>query len=449
LNTEKLFSMIVLQPSHNDIHTNFSAIPPQHIPSSMYQTAPQYQPQQSFVYPNIYHSRSPSTSSLSRHSPADTSFAIDANYLYQSSVNTTNSMTTQSDVQKASPIQQNHSSPTMMPSGSASSVTLSPDNTANILPPLSEVFPTSSAHPGQQNSSTSSPIQSQVVSQPQSQHQTNANMPMTSAAAHSGFYQTIPQYSDLLIIQQPQIASNIPVADPRTLPRIGASASEMQALSGGAIDPIGRSRNSTSMLAINTNGLTVGATDTSPMSANSSTGSPIVPNSLNYHHHNAANAAHHQALLNSHFMAAAQSMNNGNLIASTTHRSSNNRRSIRSEDGNDAISQANNGERPQKVYSFVALPGINTKKRPRRRYDEIERHYACNYSGCTKSYGTLNHLNAHVQMQKHGPKRHPSEFKELRKQWRRQKREEEERKAAEAANAKNVIGLNINSLSSI
>ncbi|RIB25526.1 hypothetical protein C2G38_1956265 [Gigaspora rosea] len=145
-------------------------------------------------------------------------------------------------------------------------------------------------------------------------------------------------------------------------------------------------------------------------------------------------------------------MNNGSLIAPTTQRSPNNRRNIRSDDGSDAISQANNGERPQKVYSFVALPGINTKKRPRRRYDEIERHYACNYSGCTKSYGTLNHLNAHVQMQKHGPKRHPSEFKELRKQWRRQKREEEERKAAEAANttnAKNVMGLNINSLSSI
>ncbi|KAF0433676.1 C2H2-type zinc finger transcription factor [Gigaspora margarita] len=480
--------MIVLQPSHNDIHTrgldlasssigNFSAIPPQHIPSSMYQTAPQYQ-QQSFVYPNIaytssHHSRSPSTSSLSRHSPADTSFAIDTtNYLYQSSVNTTNAMANPSDVQKASPIQQNHSSPTMMPSGSASSVTLSPDNTSNILPPLSEVFPTSSAHPAQQNSSSASPIQSQVVPQAQSQ-QTNANMPMTSAATHSGFYQTIPQYSDVNAAaaasfaaqqvtdtvtfsaaplmsqsQQPQIASNIPVADPRTLPRIGANASEMQALSTG-------NRNNASMLAINTNGLTVGATDTSPMSAGSSTGSPIVPgvpSSLGYHH-SAANAAHHQALLNSHFMAAAQSMNNGSLIAPTTQRSPNNhRRNIRSDDGSDAISQANNGERPQKVYSFVALPGINTKKRPRRRYDEIERHYACNYSGCTKSYGTLNHLNAHVQMQKHGPKRHPSEFKELRKQWRRQKREEEERKAAEAANstnAKNVMGLNINSLSSI
>jgi hypothetical protein len=54
-----------------------------------------------------------------------------------------------------------------------------------------------------------------------------------------------------------------------------------------------------------------------------------------------------------------------------------------------------------KVYSFVAIPGTNHKKRPRRRYDEIERLYHCNWPGCTKSYGTLNHLNAHVSMQQH------------------------------------------------
>ncbi|KAI8889274.1 hypothetical protein K501DRAFT_159978, partial [Backusella circina FSU 941] len=78
-----------------------------------------------------------------------------------------------------------------------------------------------------------------------------------------------------------------------------------------------------------------------------------------------------------------------------------------------------------KVYSFVAIPGANQKKRPRRRYDEIERLYHCNWPGCTKSYGTLNHLNAHVSMQQHGPKRHPNEFKEMRKEWRRQKKERE------------------------
>ncbi|KAE8230436.1 hypothetical protein CF326_g4563 [Tilletia indica] len=71
----------------------------------------------------------------------------------------------------------------------------------------------------------------------------------------------------------------------------------------------------------------------------------------------------------------------------------------------------------------------NNKKRPRRRYDEIERMYPCNWPGCAKSYGTLNHLNAHVAMQKHGTKRLPHEFKEMRKQWRKAKRDDDQRRA--------------------
>lgn len=62
----------------------------------------------------------------------------------------------------------------------------------------------------------------------------------------------------------------------------------------------------------------------------------------------------------------------------------------------------------RKTYSFVALPGNAVKKRPRRRYDEIERLYQCSWPDCNKSYGTLNHLNAHVTMQKHGQKRSPN-----------------------------------------
>lgn len=61
-----------------------------------------------------------------------------------------------------------------------------------------------------------------------------------------------------------------------------------------------------------------------------------------------------------------------------------------------------------KQYSFVSLPGNEVTKRPRRRYDEIERLYQCSWPNCTKSYGTLNHLNAHITMQKHGPKRTPN-----------------------------------------
>ncbi|OBZ74052.1 hypothetical protein A0H81_06160 [Grifola frondosa] len=78
-----------------------------------------------------------------------------------------------------------------------------------------------------------------------------------------------------------------------------------------------------------------------------------------------------------------------------------------------------------KTYSFVSLPGNAVKKRP-RRYDEIERLYQCSWPNCTKAYGTLNHLNAHVQMQRHGAKRSPGEFKELRKQWRQAKKEADE-----------------------
>ena len=63
---------------------------------------------------------------------------------------------------------------------------------------------------------------------------------------------------------------------------------------------------------------------------------------------------------------------------------------------------------PNKTYAFVSLPGTTIRKRPRRRYDEIERLYHCSWPDCTKSYGTLNHLNAHVVMQKHGARRLPS-----------------------------------------
>ncbi|KAG6864454.1 hypothetical protein C0991_009381 [Blastosporella zonata] len=60
------------------------------------------------------------------------------------------------------------------------------------------------------------------------------------------------------------------------------------------------------------------------------------------------------------------------------------------------------------TYYFVALPDETVKKRPRRLYGEIERLYQCSWSDCNKGYGTLNHLNAHIKMQKHGPKRHPN-----------------------------------------
>ncbi|CAD6923105.1 unnamed protein product [Tilletia laevis] len=99
--------------------------------------------------------------------------------------------------------------------------------------------------------------------------------------------------------------------------------------------------------------------------------------------------------------------------------------------GRDSIASAS-GSGSNHTEGTSSAPNWNPasapRKRPRRRYDEIERMYPCNWSGCAKSYGTLNHLNAHVAMQKHGLKRLPHEFKEMRKQWRKARRDEDQRR---------------------
>jgi len=57
-------------------------------------------------------------------------------------------------------------------------------------------------------------------------------------------------------------------------------------------------------------------------------------------------------------------------------------------------------------HTFVPTDEDRPKpKRPRRRADEITRKYKCGWNGCDKGYGTLNHLNAHVETLKHGEKR--------------------------------------------
>jgi len=71
-------------------------------------------------------------------------------------------------------------------------------------------------------------------------------------------------------------------------------------------------------------------------------------------------------------------------------------------------SEDQNPSSPSRTYSFVSLPGQTIRKRPRAMHDEIERLYHCSWPDCTKAYGTLNHLNAHVMMQKHGLTRLPS-----------------------------------------
>ncbi|KAL8690175.1 MAG: hypothetical protein Q9218_004325 [Villophora microphyllina] len=102
--------------------------------------------------------------------------------------------------------------------------------------------------------------------------------------------------------------------------------------------------------------------------------------------------------------------------------------------GQVATAGPRTGQNPHplsQVYSFVPIPGAQQHKRPRRRYEEIERMYKCGWQGCEKAYGTLNHLNAHVTMQSHGQKRTPEEFKEIRKEWKQRKKEEDAQRKSE------------------
>lgn len=49
-------------------------------------------------------------------------------------------------------------------------------------------------------------------------------------------------------------------------------------------------------------------------------------------------------------------------------------------------------------------------RRFRRRYNQILRKYNCSYPGCSKSYGSLNHLNTHIVTKKHGQRKSKADF---------------------------------------
>ncbi|ODV80720.1 uncharacterized protein CANTADRAFT_170090 [Suhomyces tanzawaensis NRRL Y-17324] len=49
-------------------------------------------------------------------------------------------------------------------------------------------------------------------------------------------------------------------------------------------------------------------------------------------------------------------------------------------------------------------------RRFRRRYNQIIRRYSCSYPGCSKSYGSLNHLNTHIVTKKHGHRKSKADF---------------------------------------
>lgn len=53
----------------------------------------------------------------------------------------------------------------------------------------------------------------------------------------------------------------------------------------------------------------------------------------------------------------------------------------------------------------------NKHRRFRRRYYQIHRKYNCTFTGCTKGYGLLNHLNTHIVTKKHGVRKLKADFK--------------------------------------
>lgn len=50
------------------------------------------------------------------------------------------------------------------------------------------------------------------------------------------------------------------------------------------------------------------------------------------------------------------------------------------------------------------------RRRVRRRYNQILRRFCCSYPQCNKSYGSLNHLNAHIVTKKHGQRKSRADF---------------------------------------
>ena len=57
-----------------------------------------------------------------------------------------------------------------------------------------------------------------------------------------------------------------------------------------------------------------------------------------------------------------------------------------------------------------ALKDYKSSRRFRRRYNQIVRKYSCTTPGCTKSYGSLNHLNTHIVTKKHGYRKSKADF---------------------------------------
>lgn len=63
-------------------------------------------------------------------------------------------------------------------------------------------------------------------------------------------------------------------------------------------------------------------------------------------------------------------------------------------------------------YPQYSAPPVK-HRRFRRRHYQICRKFSCTFPGCTKSYGSLNHLNTHIVTKKHGSRKSKSDFRNL------------------------------------
>ncbi|KAJ9476442.1 putative zinc finger protein, partial [Pseudozyma hubeiensis] len=57
--------------------------------------------------------------------------------------------------------------------------------------------------------------------------------------------------------------------------------------------------------------------------------------------------------------------------------------------------------------------------RRRRKSEEVDRKYRCDFDGCDKAYGTLNHLNTHRATNEHGPRLNAVGYRRAYAEWER------------------------------
>lgn len=82
------------------------------------------------------------------------------------------------------------------------------------------------------------------------------------------------------------------------------------------------------------------------------------------------------------------------------------------------VINANQGYHPGMANTYAySQHAFNSKddfkhrtRRFRRRYNQVVRKYSCSFAGCTKSYGSLNHLNTHIVTKGHGQRKSKADF---------------------------------------